>query len=60
MHKLLFDQNLSYLICDQLDYLFPESSHVKLLGLDTEDDLSVWKYAKQNRFHIVSKDKEKR
>jgi predicted nuclease of predicted toxin-antitoxin system len=56
MHKLLFDQNLSHQIIQKLEHLFPESNHVKLLDLDTEDDLSVWHYAKKNNFHLVSKD----
>ncbi len=56
MHKLLFDQNLSYRIIKQLDNLFPNSSHVKLLNLDKADDITIWQYAKTNNFHIVSKD----
>ncbi len=56
MHKLLFDQNLSYRIIKQLDHLFPNSSHVKLLNLDQADDVTIWQYAKDNNYHIVSKD----
>lgn len=56
MHKLLFDQNLSYRIIKQIEHLFPDSSHVKVLQLDQADDLTVWQYAKDNDFHIVSKD----
>jgi predicted nuclease of predicted toxin-antitoxin system len=56
MHKLLFDQNLSYKLVQQLQHLFPESSHVSLLKLDQEDDRSIWQYAKDHGFHIVSKD----
>ena len=56
MHKLLFDQNLSYRIIKQIESLFPSSSHVKLLNLDQVDDLTLWKYAKVNNFHIISKD----
>lgn len=56
MHKLLFDQNLSYRIVKQLKHLFPNSSHVRLLKLEKADDLTVWQYARENNFHIVSKD----
>ena len=56
MHKLLLDQNLSYKIIKQIEHLFPDSNHVHLLKLDKADDLTIWKYAKKNNFHIVSKD----
>ena len=56
MHKLLFDQNLSYKIIKQIEHLFPDSNHVHLLKLDKADDAAIWKYAKENNFHIVSKD----
>lgn len=56
MHKLLFDQNLSYRIVTQLKHLFPNSNHVRLLKLEKADDLTIWEYAKDNNFHIVSKD----
>lgn len=56
MHKLLFDQNLSYRIIKEIASVFPDSSHVKLLNLDQSDDLTIWQYAKENSFHIVTKD----
>ena len=56
MHKLLFDQNLSYKIIRHIEHLFPNSSHVRLLGLDEADDLSIWEYAKKNNFTIVTQD----
>ncbi len=56
MHKLLFDQNLSYLIVKELEHLFPDSNHVRLIQLDKADDLTIWNYAKSNNFHIVTKD----
>ena len=43
--KLLFDQNLSFKLCQRLADLFPESSHVRLLGLEQADDRAVWRYA---------------
>ena len=56
MPKLLFDQNLSYRIIKNIGDLFPESKHVARLKLDKADDLALWQYAKDNDFHIVSKD----
>jgi len=58
MHKLLFDQNLSYRIVKQIEHLFPGSTHVRLLDLDEADDLTVWKYAKEHNFHIVTQDSD--
>jgi predicted nuclease of predicted toxin-antitoxin system len=54
--KLLFDQNLSIRLCQNLADLFPESSHVRLLGLSEAGDLALWDYAKTNEFAIVSQD----
>jgi len=31
--KLLFDQNLSFKLCQAVADLFPQSNHVRLLGL---------------------------
>ncbi|MGI0061909.1 MAG: DUF5615 family PIN-like protein [Nitrosotalea sp.] len=56
MHKLLFDQNLSYKIIKHIEHLFLNTSHVKLLDLDQADDLSIWEYAKENNFTIVTQD----
>jgi predicted nuclease of predicted toxin-antitoxin system len=54
--KLLFHQNLSFRLCQNLADLFPESSHVRLLGLSEAGDLALWDYAKANGFAIVSQD----
>ena len=54
--KLLFDQNLSFRLCQNLADVFPESSHVRLLGLSEAGDLALWDYAKANGFAIVSQD----
>ncbi|MBU4017422.1 DUF5615 family PIN-like protein [Patescibacteria group bacterium] len=58
MHKLLFDQNLSYRIIKEIGHLFPNSSHVCLLKLDKADDLTIWNYAKEHGFHIVTQDSD--
>jgi len=56
MHKLLLDQNLSYKIIKHIEHLFPNSSHVRLLSLETSEDLEVWQYAKEHEYHIVTQD----
>lgn len=54
--KLLFDQNLPPNLVNRLGDLFPGSSHVFRLGLDTASDDAVWNYARDNGFTLVSKD----
>jgi predicted nuclease of predicted toxin-antitoxin system len=54
--KLLFDENLSFRLCRQLNDLFPGSSQVRLLGLEQADDRAIWNYAKEKGFVLVSLD----
>ena len=54
--KLLFDQNLSDQLVNQLADLFPNSIHVKTIGLNTATDTELWDYARDNDYLIVSKD----
>lgn len=56
--KLLFDHNLSPRLVTQLASLYPDSSHVFLLGLDTASDLEVWQRAKQDGYCLVTKDSD--
>ena len=56
--KLLFDQNLSFKLCQRLADLFPGSSQVRLLGLAEADDHALWHYAKANGFMLVSQDSD--
>ncbi len=56
--KLLFDQNLSYKLLALLGDLFPNSEHVREIGLHTADDGILWEYAKANGLMIVSKDSD--
>ncbi len=56
--KLLFDQNLSHRLVDNLIDLFPESIHVKDAKLERSTDSEIWDYAKENNFIIVSKDSD--
>jgi predicted nuclease of predicted toxin-antitoxin system len=54
--RLLFDQNLSPKLINQLSDLYADSAHLDALGLGTADDTDVWQYAKENDFLIVTKD----
>ncbi|SRR5436190_1902088 len=54
--KLLFDENLSYKLVSLLADLFPDSLHVRDIGLKAAADPLVWQYAKDNDLVLVSKD----
>jgi predicted nuclease of predicted toxin-antitoxin system len=56
--KLLLDENLSDRIIHRIVDLYPDSEHVKTLGLTNTDDAVIWEYAKTNGFVIVSKDSD--
>ena len=54
--KLLLDQNLSPRLVSRLADLFPESTHVFLVGLDRENDRNIRAFAQENDYVIVTKD----
>jgi len=54
--KLLFDENLSHKLVRLLEDLFPNSIHVRDVGLKAADDPLVWEYAKDNNLILISKD----
>jgi predicted nuclease of predicted toxin-antitoxin system len=54
--KLLFDENLSPKLARLLKDLFPDSTHVRDVGLKAAGDPLVWDYAKNNGLVLVSKD----
>jgi predicted nuclease of predicted toxin-antitoxin system len=56
--KLLLDENLSDRIVDKIIDLYPDSQHVKTLGLINTDDAIIWEFAKMNSFVIISKDSD--
>jgi predicted nuclease of predicted toxin-antitoxin system len=56
--KLLLDENLSDRIINKIIDLYPDSQHVKTLGLLNTDDSLIWEFAKFNGFVIVSKDSD--
>jgi len=56
--KLVFDQNLSPSLVTRLWNLYPNSNHVSLVGLDRIDDKTIWQYARDNEYIIVTKDSD--
>ena len=56
--KLLFDQNMSFILVRCLADTFPGSSHVQFVGLDCVSNDQVWEYAKLNGLVIVTKDED--
>lgn len=56
--KLLFDQNLSPSLATRLADVFPESAHVREVGLARATDELVWRYALERGFAIVTKDSD--
>lgn len=53
---LLLDENLSRRMVPALQQRFPESTQVALVGLERTADASLWDYARQHGFVLVSKD----
>ena len=54
--KLLLDQNLPDQLLEVLAPAFPDSTHVRLIGLAAASDDVVWRHARDHEFAIVSKD----
>ena len=54
--KLLFDQNLSRKLSDRLQDLFPGSLHARDVLVRRTPDESIWFYARDNDFVVVTKD----
>ena len=56
--RLLFDHNLSTRLVRHLADLYPDASHVFLVGLERASDMAVWNYAQTNDYLIVTKDSD--
>jgi len=54
--KLLFDENLSFRLVAALADIYPDSKHVREIGLLGADDLRIWSYAAEHGFLLASKD----
>ena len=56
--RLLFDQNLSPRLVGTLSDVYPDSIHVRDVGLQAADDENVWNYARDFGLVLVSKDSD--
>ena len=56
--KLLLDNNLGERLLFALKSSFPESSHVRHVGLGSALDVEIWTYAKEHGFVILLKDRD--
>ena len=54
--RLLFDENLSSRFIEMLNSEFPDSQHIRNLGMKSAKDTEIWEYAINHKFTIVSKD----
>lgn len=54
--KLLLDENLSRRLVPFLQGAYPGTTQVALVGLERADDRSIWQYARDHGFVIVTKD----
>jgi predicted nuclease of predicted toxin-antitoxin system len=54
--KLLFDENLSFRLVRALADIYPESAHVRDVGLLGAEDAAIWAYAAEQGFLLTSKD----
>lgn len=56
--RLLLDENLSERLLPLLSEQFPDSRHVRLLGLGGADDLAIWELARFESLVLVTKDED--
>jgi predicted nuclease of predicted toxin-antitoxin system len=54
--KLLFDENLSPRLASVLSATWPGSTHIETIGMRGATDESIWLFARDNGFTVVSKD----
>ena len=56
--RLLFDEQLSEQLCQQLHDIFPGSEHVRQLGAGGASDMVVWELARNHGCVLVTKDED--
>lgn len=54
--KLLLDENLSRRLVPFLQQAYPGSTQVALVGLEAQQDIAVWEFAKTHGYVIVTRD----
>ena len=55
---LLFDQNISHRIVNQLSDTFPGAKQVRSIGLENTSDKQIWEFALKNGLIIVTFDSD--
>lgn len=56
--RLLLDEMLSEHLLPGLSRRFPDSAHVRSVGLGGASDTALWAYARQGAFLLVTKDED--
>ena len=56
--KLLFDNNLAERLVVGLESLYPDSQHMRALGMAKASDEDIWIYAQKHGMAIVSEDSD--
>ncbi|HBK70306.1 MAG TPA: hypothetical protein DDZ39_01390 [Flavobacteriaceae bacterium] len=56
--NFLFDQNISFRLIRKINDVFPNSKHVKELGLENATDIEIFDYAKKNNYSVVTFDSD--
>ena len=56
--KLLFDENLSPRLVDEVAAVYPDSRHVDHVGLRAQSDAQIWGFARDHGYVLVSKDSD--
>jgi predicted nuclease of predicted toxin-antitoxin system len=56
--KLLFDENISFKLCKRLEDIYPNSTHVRYVNLENENDSKIWQFAKNEDYVIVTQDSD--
>ncbi|HJX29360.1 MAG TPA: DUF5615 family PIN-like protein [Thermoanaerobaculia bacterium] len=54
--KLLFDENLAPRLVAALADIYPNSAHVRDVGLEGSSDTAIWEHAAAGGFLLVTKD----
>lgn len=56
--RLLLDENISWRLAALIQSPAAEVVHVRDVGLGSRPDTSIWQYASQQRFHLLTKDED--
>jgi predicted nuclease of predicted toxin-antitoxin system len=54
--RLLLDENVSWRLATYLRPHFEAVLHVRDIGLDESPDTSIWRYARQHGYDLLTKD----